>query len=662
MKVKEKKWIRFRIMLVAGVFLCGFGAIIARAYQFQVIKREKLRAMARSGYTGIVSLLPERGTIYDRGGHELAVSTDVSSVYAHPRQIKNPRRTSQVLARVLRISRWHLNKKLKSDKAFVWVKRKVDPAKAEQIRKLKLSGIGITKEKGRYYPARELAAQLLGFVGIDNNGLEGIEARYDEMLTGPNYELIQMRDALGRPFFVRRTCSRRRTLHNLVLTIDKDIQFRAEKALEEAVHKSRARGGQCVVMDPRTGEILAMAVVPRFNPNIFSRYPRTRWRNRTVTDCFEPGSTIKAFLVAGALEDGVLYPNSRLYCEEGKYKVADRIIHDTHKYGTLTVTDIIAFSSNIGAIKIGQQLGYDRFYQYLKKFGFGGKTGIDLLGERTGFIRAPGQTKPVEQANAFFGQGISVTTLQLATAMACIANGGVLMRPYVVKKITDSHGRPVNVTNPEIVRRVVSSTTARKVTAILEKVVCDNGTGPRAAIRGYRVAGKTGTAQKVDEKTRRYSKTKYVAIFVGFVPAEKPRLVIATVIDEPKGTPYGGVVAAPVFSTVGLWALNHFNINPSVELAGPHQLQEWRREEESCVTRMSTHSTLSADSSMRNWQGCLPDFRGKSIREVLCEAKRLGLRVRLVGTGFAYSQSPTPGVSLKQVKYVRVTFRPPRSS
>ncbi|HDG97625.1 MAG TPA: penicillin-binding protein, partial [Desulfobacterales bacterium] len=215
MKVKEKKWIRFRIMLVAGVFLCGFGAIIARAYQFQVIKREKLRAMARSGYTGIVSLLPERGTIYDRGGHELAVSTDVSSVYAHPRQIKNPRRTSQVLARVLRISRWRLNKKLKSDKAFVWVKRKVDPAKAEQIRKLKLSGIGITKEKGRYYPARELAAQLLGFVGIDNNGLEGIEARYDKLLTGPNYELIQMRDALGRPFFVRRTCSRRRTLHNL---------------------------------------------------------------------------------------------------------------------------------------------------------------------------------------------------------------------------------------------------------------------------------------------------------------------------------------------------------------------------------------------------------------------------------------------------------------
>ena len=660
MKVKEKKWIRFRIILVAGVLLCGFGGIVARAYQFQVIKRDQLRAMARSGYTGIVSLPPERGTIYDRGGRELAVSTDVSSVYAHPRQIKNRARTCQILARVLGVSRRSLYRRLNPAKAFVWVRRKIDPAKAEKIRKLKLTGIGITTEKGRYYPARELAAQLLGFVGVDNNGLEGLEAKFDKLLTGPSYELIEMRDALGRPFFIRRTCSKKRSLHNLILTIDKDIQYKAEKALLSAVRKSHAKGGQCVVMDPRTGDILAMAVVPRFNPNIFSKYPQQRWRNRTVTDCFEPGSTIKAFLVAAALQDGVLYPNSRLYCENGKYRVGDRVIHDTHKYGTLTVTDIVAMSSNIGAIKIGQELGYGRFYQYLKKFGFGAKTGIELLGERSGFIRPPDKARPVEQANAFFGQGLSVTALQLATAMACIANGGVLMRPHVVKEITDSHGRPVKVYKAQNVRRVISSSTARQVTSILEKVVSDHGTGPRAAITGYRVAGKTGTAQKVDEKTKRYSRSKYEAIFVGFVPSRNPRLVITTVIDEPKGIPYGGVVAAPVFREVGLWALNHLNINPSVNVAesgmteknasGPSVI---------CPKRLPTPNTHLNTTKLR---GCVPDFRGKGMREVLSEAATLGLKVRLEGTGFAYSQRPGPGVSLKQVKYVKVRFRPPRSS
>ncbi len=654
MKVKEKKWIRFRIILVTGVLLCGFGTIVARAYQFQVIKRDKLRAMARSGYTGIVSLPPERGTIYDRSGHELAVSTDVSSVYAHPRQIKNKKKACRVLARALRISRRSLYRRLNPTKSFVWVRRKIDPRKAEQIQKLKLPGIGITTEKGRYYPARELAAQLLGFVGIDNKGLEGLEAKFDKILTGPRYELIQMRDALGRPFFIRRTCSKKKTLHNLVLTIDKDIQYRTEKALLAAVQKTRAKSGQCVVMDPRTGEVLAMAVVPRFNPNIFSKYPRERWRNRTVTDCFEPGSTIKAFLVAGALEDGVLYPNSRLYCENGKYKVADRIIHDTHKYGTLTVTDIVALSSNIGAIKIGQQLGYDRFYQYMKKFGFGHKTGIDLLGERSGFIRPPESARPVEQANAFFGQGLTVTTLQLASAMACIANGGVFMKPFVVKEVTDSRGRVQKANKPRVVRRVISSATARKVTAILEKVVSERGTGPQAAINGYRVAGKTGTAQKVDERTKTYSRSRHVAIFVGFVPSQDPRLVIATVIDEPKGIPYGGVVAAPVFREIGLWALNHLNINPSIKLAEKHLRPIQTMSSRPCGKEMGSDKLIR--------QGCLPDFTGKAMREVLSEAKRLGLEVRLEGTGFAYSQRPRAGVSLKQVKYVRVRFRPPRSS
>jgi len=661
MKIKEKKWIRFRIIVVALFFVCGFGTIVARAYQFQVIRRDQLRAMAQSGYTAIVKLPPDRGTIYDRSGHELAISTDVSSVYAHPRQIKNKLKISRTVARVLGISSTKLYKKLRSNRSFVWVKRKIDPAKADEIRKLKLKGVGIEKEKGRYYPGRELAAQLLGFVGIDNRGLEGLEAKYDKLLTGPGNELIQMKDALGRPFFIRRESSENKAIHNLVLTIDKDIQYKAERALLVAVKKSRAKGGQCVVLDPSTGEILAMAVVPRFNPNIFSRYPHGYWRNKVVTDCFEPGSTIKAFLLAGALEDGVLYPNSRLYCEMGKYKIADRVVHDTHKYGTLTVSDIVVLSSNIGAIKIGQQLGYDRFYNYLRGFGFGSQTGIDLLGERSGFVRSPREANSVDQANTFFGQGLSVTALQLAVAMGCIANKGVLMKPYVVKKVMDARGHALKIIRPKVIRSVISAETAKKVTAILENVVSERGTGPLAAIAGYKVAGKTGTAQKVDEKSGRYSRTKYVASFVGFVPAENPRLVIATVIDEPKGIPYGGVVAAPVFREVGQWALNHLNVNPSVRLAekGPGSKAFTRFEQ--CDPKSTFASGNQSGLAKQVREGFLPDFRGMGMREVLCKAVRLGLKVRLEGSGFAYKQSPSPGAPIKQVKYVKIIFRPPRS-
>ena len=662
MKVKEKKWIRFRILLVTAVFLCGFGGIVARAYQFQVVKRDRLRAMARSGYTGIVKLPPERGTIYDRQGHELALSVEVSSIYAHPRRIRDKQKAAVKLARVLGASRRRIYRLLNMDKPFVWIQRKIDPAKAKKIRELDLPGIGITAEKRRYYPGRELAAQLLGFVGADNQGLEGLEAKYDAILKGPGCELVQMRDALGRPFFIRRRSSGGRELHNLVLTIDKEIQYKAEKALVAAVRRSRAKGGQCVVVNPDTGEILAMAVVPRYNPNIFSKYPAERWRNRTVTDCFEPGSTLKAFLLAAILEEGVLFPNSRLYCEEGTYKIADRIIHDTHKYGTLTVTDIIALSSNIGAIKMGQQLGYNLFCKYLTKFGFGSKTNIGLLGERSGFIRAPKKAKPVDQATAFFGQGISVTTLQLAMAMAAIANGGTLMRPYVVKEITESAGHVVRANSPRRVRRVISPKTARMVTAILEKVVSKKGTGPEAAIEGYQVAGKTGTAQKVDPKTRRYSNSKYVASFVGFAPAHDPKLVIASVIDEPKGIPYGGVVAAPVFRDVGLWALNYLKVAPEITVASNRSKQRYEGTDTSWG-RVEKVGRPSLPLTKKHGRiGRLPDFRGLGIRDVLVEARALGIRVILQGTGLAYKQSPPPGMSLSQVRKIKVHFRPPGSS
>jgi cell division protein FtsI (penicillin-binding protein 3) len=441
-------------------------------------------------------------------------------------------------------------------------------------------------------------------------------------------------------------------MHDLILTIDKDIQYKAQQAIKSAVESAEARGGHCIVVDPATGEILAMAVVPEFNPNIFSKYKPYEWRNRTVTDCFEPGSTIKAFLLAACLEEGVITPYSRFDCEQGKYKIGGHVIHDLHELGVLSVSDIIMHSSNIGAVKIGKKLGYAKFYEYLKKFGFGCQTSDDLLGERTGYIRPAEETKPIDQATHFFGQGMTTTSLQLAMGMAAIANGGRLMRPYVVKAIVDESGHTVKENHPQVVRRVISENTAKKVVRILEGVVKEEGTGAAAAISGFRVAGKTGTAQKVDPKTKKYSRKKYVATFVGFVPADHPRLVILAVIDEPKGTPYGGVVAAPVFRTLGQWSLNYLRVNPQVKLV---ETSIGARED----VNNGSGCDLKKQKPLKVKAGLLPDFRGLGMREVLKKGRSLGLKVLLEGTGLAVKQNPKPGAPLNKIGAVQVCFSPP---
>ena len=395
-----------------------------------------------------------------------------------------------------------------------------------------------------------------------------------------------------------------------------------------------------------------MAVVPDFNPNIFSRYRPAQWRNRIITDCFEPGSTLKALLLAACLEEYVVTPNTSFDCEQGKYKIGRNVIRDTHKHGVLSVSDIIVHSSNIGAIKIGQKLGYETFYEYLKKFGFASETGVGLLGERKGFIRSPKKARSIDQANLFFGQGMSATSLQIAVAMAAIANGGKLMRPYVVKAVINDSGGVEKETHPKVVRRVISDQTARRVAGILEGVVDEEGTGSKAAISGFRVAGKTGTSQKVDPKSKKYSRTKYVATFVGFVPLDHPRLVILVVIDEPKGIPYGGVVAAPVFSEIGLWSLNHLQVNPKIRLV-----------EKGLDAREKTNSrSVSAQTdrvSIEVKTGFLPDFKGLGMRKVISEARSLGLKTLLEGTGLAVKQNPKPGSPLQKVHTVTVIFRPP---
>ncbi|MBW2609004.1 MAG: PASTA domain-containing protein [Deltaproteobacteria bacterium] len=651
MKVQDKKWIRFRIYLVAAFFLIGLGIILSRDFQLQVLQRDRLEAIARASYKGEIKIPPKRGTIYDRERHELSVSIEVGSIYAHPNLVKNKAQTADHLALNLNEKQSRILPLLNKKSSFVWIKRRVSPEKVRQIKSLGLEGIGFTTETRRYYPGREIASNLLGFSGVDNQGLEGLEKRYDGLLKGPQHTLVQMRDALGRPFYISRPTSQNLDMHNLVLTIDKDIQYKAQQALDAAVKKAKAKSGQCLIMDPETGEILAMAVVPTFNPNIFGQYRPYQWRNRTITDCYEPGSTIKIFLLAAALEQSTVSPNTRFYCEKGEYQVANHVIHDTKKYGSLPVKDIIVLSSNIGAVKIGQELGYKKFSEYLKRFGFGSKTGIDLIGERRGFVRPVNKARQIDRATIFFGQGISSTSLQIATAMASIANGGKLMRPFVVKEITDQSGLVVKKNHPHMIRRVLSTETTRKVSKILEGVVSDRGTAPLAAITGYSVAGKTGTSQKVDPLTRKYSDKDYVAIFVGFVPANRPRLVILVMIDEPKGNTYGGLVAGPVFREVGAWTLNNLRVYPQLRLAATEE-----RLETDDIEGPKFDPGLRPETENN---GLLPDFRGQSMREVLRWGSSQGLKVLLEGSGLAVKQDPGPGSSLKKMTSVKVSFRPP---
>ena len=651
MNVKEKRGIRFRVYLVALFFLFGLGIILARAYQLQVLKRDKYAALAHEGYEGTVKLLPKRGTICDRQGRELAVSIEVESVYAHPNLVEKKLDTAKRLSQTLGLDQKEILSKLQSNRSFVWVKRKISPDEVERIKASALEGVGFITEARRYYPDKEIGAHLIGFAGADNQGLEGLEKRYNSILKGPQHPLVQERDARGRPFYVSQATSPDADMKSLVLTIDRDIQYRAQQALKAAVEKNKAKRGHCIILDPETGEILAMAVFPLFNPNVFGEYKPHQWRNLAITDCYEPGSTLKAFLAAAALNEECVSPQDIFYCEQGKFELGNETIDDTKELGWTTVSDIVILSSNIGAVKIGQKLGYEKFSAYLKDFGFGSKTGIDLIGERSGFVRPVEKTTEIDQATVYYGQGMAATSLQIAVAMAAIANGGKLMRPYVVKAIVDQSGRIVEETKPRVVRRVISTQTSKKVTQILEQVVTEKGTGSLGAINGYRAAGKTGTAEKVDPKTKAYSDEDYVSSFVGFVPTDNPELVILVMVDEPEPVIYGGLVAAPAFQEVGAWTLHHLRIPPQIRLA------EKRRETDR--SRKMTPDPEPLSEERLEHSGLLPDFTGLSMREVLKGGRALGLGVVLEGTGLAVEQTPRPGSSLENTKTVKVTFSPP---
>ncbi len=551
---------RGRRIVVACGLVVAFILVIVRLVNLQVMQSAELTVKADRQHQKNVTLEGARGTIYDRNSKVLAMNMDVPSVFGVPASLGNPVAAARNLSPILHVKATELEKKLKQEKHFVWLARKLEPEQGRRLERLRLDGVGMVMEGRRFYPKGPLLSHVLGFAGMDDRGLEGVELRYEQYLRGEKRAVILQRDALGRAVFPKGLNEEGAAAgHSLTLTVDEVVQYIAEKELDEAVSRSNAKSGTIIVMDPRSGAVLAMAVSPRFDPNTVGDLAPDRWRNRALTDTYEPGSTMKVVIAAAALEEKVMTPGSMIYGENGQFAIANTIIHDHEKAGWMTFAQMIQKSSNIGAAKVGMALGEWRVYDYLKEFGFGDKSGIDLPGETAGLLRGPRQWGKRSLASISMGQEVGVTPLQMVTAVSAIANGGVLMKPYVVSEIRNGKGQLVAQNMPQAKRRVISADTARTLTTLLEGVVT-SGTGGKAAIPGFRVAGKTGTAQKVDPRTGKYSSTLLVGSFLGYVPAEDPRLAMIVVIDEPRGEGWGGVVAAPVFRRVGEQVLNYLGV------------------------------------------------------------------------------------------------------
>lgn len=553
---------RVRRYVLMLVLLGGFVLVLFRLVTLQVLRAEELSVRADRQHQKTVSLEGPRGTIVDRHGKVLAMNMEVPSVFGIPTTLGNPAKAARQLSSVLSVKVAELEKKLQQDRSFVWLARKVDPEQGRRLDRLSLDGIGVVMEGRRFYPKGPLLSHVLGFAGMDGDGLEGVEHRYETDLRGEKRVMVLQRDALGRTVFPKNLAERNPVPgHQLTLTIDEVVQYIAERELEDAVTRSRAKSGTIIVLNPETGAVLAMAVSPRFDPNVVSSLSPDRWRNRALTDAYEPGSTMKAMIAAAAIEEAAMKPTTLVFGEHGRMTVANTVIHDHEKLGWISFAQVIQKSSNIGAAKAGMVLGEQRLYRYLQAFGFGQRTEIDLPGEGVGLVKSPSAWGRRSVASISMGQEIGVTPIQMVTAVAALANGGVLMRPYVVSEIRDAEGHLLRRVPSQVRRRVVSPETARSVTKILEGVVT-HGTGAKAAIPGFRVAGKTGTAQQIDPSTRRYSSSRFVTSFVGYVPTDHPRLAMIVIIDAPHDkNASGGSVAAPVFSAVGEQVLSYLGVS-----------------------------------------------------------------------------------------------------
>lgn len=651
---------QLRLVSLALVTSLWVLAIGGRLFYLTVSMRDTLQERAELQHQHTLKLDPRRGTIRDRNGRELATSVEVESVYAVPKAFSGTttETAADKLASCLSLSRSRIASRLAGDKSFVWLERKANPRTVDCVRELNIASVGFLMETRRFYPKRALASQVLGYVGIDNEGMSGVEYALEEEIRGEPGRRIIWTDAKNRRA-ASRVEARPRAGRAAYLTIDENLQYIAETELHAAIRESRAKSGIALVMRPSTGELLAMASYPSFNPNRYGDYPAGYWRNRAVTDVYEPGSTFKIVAAAAALEENVASEEERIDCGGGMIRVSERIIRDSRNFDVLTFREVVEQSSNVGMIRIGQRLGRDRLGDYIRAFGFGALSGIELPGESRGILRSSDTWGPVTLASISFGQEIGVTPLQMVTAANVVATSGYLMRPRLLLGFGEAEGDLETSFAPRPVRRVVEEETAERLTELLVGVV-ERGTGKRARIEGYRVAGKTGTAQKAVRGG--YSKTDYVASFVGFAPADRPALTALIILDSPEGD-HSGSRAAAVFARIVERSLRYLGvvpdeepplriakiwpqIRPIVDGQGTRKVRDEKgpssRFGQRRVSGLSAPATDPA-AGADGMEHAAPDVVGLPARDAVARFVSRGIVPEIIGAGFVVEQFPRAG-------------------
>jgi len=668
------KKIRLRIVAVSMFFLLLFLMIGARAFELHLTDNQKLTSLAKNQYQRKVVVAPKRGTIMDTNGDTLAIDIQVASVYASPNLIEDPKAFAHTLSPVIGMPEDKILERVDDKKKkFVWLKRRLNEEESSKVKAVKLTGMGTLPEYKRFYPNGMLGANLLGAVGYDAEALSGLEMAQDDLLKSADPPKLIEQDAKGRSYAPFALMGLEHP-NGVVLTLDKTIQYLAERELKAATDKHKAAGGVAVVMDVHTGAILGMAVQPTFDPNDYSKYEPSSWRNRAVTDIFEPGSIFKAVTASIALETGTFDLHKTLFCENGAMKIGKYTIHDTHAHGSLTLSDIIKYSSNICSYKLAQMVGAKRFYDMVRNFGFGQKSGVEIPGEVSGLMASKNNLGALQLGTMAFGQGISTTPIQIATAYAAVANGGFLMKPYILKEVRDSKDVVMKSYGPQVLRRVISEETSKSVARLLQTVVEKGGTGTEAKLDEYQVAGKTGTAQKVSPGGHGYAKNKYVASFVGFAPARDPRLVVLVSIDEPKGDYYGGLVSAPAFREIMGQSLAYLKTPPDTMVASETKTEKASTKESLAtkapkkapvqeeVVETTPVQAISGDAeaiAAEEVNQSIPDFTGLSVREAMRKAQSQNFKVKIRGSGICNRQEPQAGGALENGVEIVLDCQPP---
>lgn len=668
----EQRGPRFRFLLIFCFAVVWMGAVLARLTYLQLFSYQEYLTRANRQQERIIEISPTRGVIYDRNGRELAMSIPVDSCFADPDEISDPEMVARLLSRILNKSEDEIEEHLKSSRSFAWIARKITPQQRARIEALNLRGIYFQKENKRFYPEHDLAASVLGYVDVDEHGLGGVEYSLDKLVRGKPSRMLVMADARQR-WFDRSENSADKG-DNVVLTIDQTIQFIAEKALASGIARTHAKGGSVVVQDPNTGELLAVADWPTFDPNDAGNYRPEDRVERAVADAYEPGSIFKTILLSAAIEEGVARPSELVDCQMGSIVVAGRLIHDHKAYGLLSVEQILAFSSDVGSIKVALRLGAPKYYEYIRSFGFGQPTGIKLPGENRGLLRPVDDWTATSIGYTAIGQELSVTPVQMISAESAIANGGILRSPQVIRKVV--RGGEVMLQGQPDPRRVIDERTAATMREMMEQVILQ-GTGKGfAQPLGYTAAGKTGTAQKIDPATGRYAKRAYEDSFIGFAPLNNPVVTILVNLDSPENGQEGGPTAGPIFKEVAEQTLAYLNVPhdmpepPALEMAAlrkkglmlPGQALAAKRGASRQVDdppRKVLGATVPESTTVALAEGqavIVPKLVGQTVRGVTESCSHLGLMPILIGDGIATDQTPDAGTHVLPGTKVTVHF------